>query len=67
MHACVNNYTYLECGSNKGEPGAEGAWAPAGVVVLALAISGCRKFLRWSSRSWCCDRHLERTSGNASS
>lgn len=67
MRACVNNYTYLECGSIKGEPivGA-GVWIPAG-DELALAMSGCRKFRRWSTRSWCWARHRVRTSGNASS
>jgi hypothetical protein len=62
---CVNNYTYLECGSIKGEPivGA-GVWRLPGEDPAA--ISGCKKFRRVSSRSWCCVRHFARISGNVS-
>lgn len=62
-----NIYTYLECGSIRGEPngvGGDGAdWRLGGAV---LAMSGCRKFRRCSTLSWCWRRHLERTSGSRS-
>ena len=72
VHAnAINSYTYLECGSIKGEPiewGACGAgvWRPPGDEPAA-AMSGWRKFLLCSSRSWCCARHFVRISGRASS
>lgn len=65
---CGNNYTYLECG-NKGEPIEGGCVCnpPVDVVVPSIAaVSGWRKFLRWSTRSWCCVRHRVRISGSDS-
>lgn len=65
---CEVLYTYLECGSNKGEPnGIAGVDDGADCSCVPAAISGCKKFLRWSTRSWCCAKHLPKTSGSASS
>lgn len=56
---------YLECGSNKGDPsGGAGVCKPDEDAVAAW--SGCKKFLLWSTRSWCCDKHLCNKSGSAS-
>lgn len=65
---CGNNYTYLEC-VNKGEPIEGGCVCnpPVDVVPSIAAVSGWRKFRRWSTRSWCCVRHLVRISGSDSS
>lgn len=63
-----NIYTYLECG-NKGEPIVGGGCVcspPVDVAVSSAAVSGWRKFLRCSIRSWCCDKHLASVSGSDS-
>lgn len=70
---CIHsNYTYLECGSIKGEPNVVGkdgvggcCWSPPGDEV-AFAISGWRKFLRCSIRSWYWFKHLLSKSGRVS-
>lgn len=57
----ITNF-YLEWGRSSGEPR-----SGAGVMIVDVAaVSGCRKFLRCSARSWDCCMHLLRTSGNAS-
>lgn len=60
--------TYLECGINNGEPISGGGIVGVGgiVAVETAAVSGCRKFLRWSTRSWCCVKHRVIKSGSAS-
>lgn len=59
---CTINNNYLECGIKSGDGNAGG-----GSIDDDAAASGCRKFRRWSIRSWCCVRHLVISSGNASS
>lgn len=64
MCACA----YLECGINNGEPIDGGGIVGVGsrAAVVDAAVSGCKKFLRWSTRSWCCVKHLLMSSGSAS-
>lgn len=62
-------HTYLEWEINNGEP-IDGCVGTVGVgtkaAVVTAAVSGCRKFRRWSTRSWCCVRHRPMMSGRAS-
>lgn len=62
------NYAYLECGINNGEPIDGGGIVGVGksAALLTAAVSGCKKFRRWSTRSWCCVKHREISSGSAS-
>lgn len=59
---------YLECGINNGEPIDGGGIVGVGrsAAVVTAAVSGWRKFRRWSTRSWCCVRHRVISSGSAS-
>lgn len=59
---------YLECGINNGEPIDGGGMVGVGnsAALLTAAVSGCKKFRRWSTRSWCCVRHRPIMSGSAS-
>lgn len=61
---CGNIYTYLECGI----PIVGGCICnpPGDDDPRMAAVSGWRKFLRWSTRSWCCVRHRVRISGRDS-
>lgn len=60
--------SYLECGINNGEPIDGGGIVGVGrsAAVVTAAVSGWRKFRRWSTRSWCCVRHRVISSGSAS-
>lgn len=61
-------FIYLEWGINNGEPIDGGGMVGVGKsVVDTAAASGCRKFRRWSTRSWCWVRHRVIISGSASS
>lgn len=61
-------FAYLECGINNGEPIDGGGIVGVGsnAALLTAAVSGCKKFRRCSTRSWCCVRHRVINSGSAS-
>lgn len=59
----MGQLTYLECGSNNGDPiGGAGVCKPDDVT----AASGCKNFFLCSTRTECCSKHLVITDGNAS-